>query len=112
MVIQIIGTKKCKDSAKAIRFFKEHRVETQFRDLAIKELSSGELTKISQKIAPQDLINENSSAYQKKGLAYMDYSPLEEIMEDNLLLVTPIIRNGNLVAVGHDEITWKEWVKK
>ncbi|KAA3631214.1 MAG: ArsC family transcriptional regulator, partial [Calditrichaeota bacterium] len=46
MILQIFGTKKCKDSQKAIRFFKERSINFQFIDLAEKAMSKGELESI------------------------------------------------------------------
>ncbi|WP_302594400.1 arsenate reductase family protein [uncultured Megasphaera sp.] len=46
MNIQIFGTKKCFDTKKAIRYFKERGIKTQFIDLKEKGLSKGELTSI------------------------------------------------------------------
>ena len=40
MNIQIFGTKKCKDTQKAERFFKERKIQFHFRDLTIKGLLS------------------------------------------------------------------------
>ena len=42
MNIQIIGTKKCKDSQKAERFFKERRIPFHLRDLNDKGLANME----------------------------------------------------------------------
>ena len=45
MNIQIIGTKKCKETQKAERYFKERRIPFHFRDLTEKGLAKGELRK-------------------------------------------------------------------
>ena len=52
MNIQIFGTKKCNDTKKAERFFKERNIKFHFRDLAEKGISKGELNNISHKIPP------------------------------------------------------------
>lgn len=41
MNIQIFGTKKCFDTKKAIRYFKERNIKAQFIDLKEKGLSKG-----------------------------------------------------------------------
>lgn len=46
MNIQIFGTKRCFDTKKAERFFKERKVKFQFIDLNEKSMSKGELTSI------------------------------------------------------------------
>jgi len=112
MNIQIIGTKKCSDTKKAQRFFKERNINFHFLDLGEKALSKGELTKISQKLGGDKLIDPQSKAYKDKGLAWMDYDAVEEIMENNLLLKTPVVRNGNEVTAGLDQKTWTLWIKE
>lgn len=112
MNIQIIGTKKCSDTKKAQRFFKERNVNFHFLDLNEKPLSKGELTKIAQKLGPENIIDDQSKAYKAKGLAWMDYDPVEEVMENNQLLKTPVVRNGNEVTAGIEQKTWNLWIKE
>ncbi len=111
MNIQIIGTKKCNSTKKAVRFFKERNIPFYFVDLNERELSPGELSAIIARIPASDLIDTESKLYKKKGYEYMEYDPMEEIMENNLLMRTPVVRNGKLVTVGYDGSTWKEWLK-
>ena len=44
MNIQIFGTKKCNDSKKAERFFKERGIKYQLIDMKEKGMSKGEFT--------------------------------------------------------------------
>lgn len=111
MNIQIMGTKKCKETKKAIRFFKERRITPHFRDLNEKELSKGELNNIANKVGIDNMIDEDSKAYKDKGLQYMTYDVAEELLENNDLLKTPLVRNGSDATVGHDPDKWNEWVK-
>ncbi len=61
MNIQIFGTKKCFDTKKAIRYFKERGIKAQFIDLKEKGLSKGELTSIKQAVGGLDnLIDTNT----------------------------------------------------
>ncbi len=48
MNIQIFGTKKCNDTKKAERFFKERGIKFQFVDMKEKGLSKGELNAVTQ----------------------------------------------------------------
>ncbi|HED07778.1 MAG TPA: ArsC family transcriptional regulator, partial [Ignavibacteria bacterium] len=57
MNIIIYGTKKCNDTKKAQRFFKERNIPFHFRDLAEKGLAKGELNNIASKIQIEDLID-------------------------------------------------------
>ena len=59
MNIQVFGTKKCNDTKKAQRFFKERGIKFQFIDMAEKEISKGELRSVAQSVGGlQALINE------------------------------------------------------
>jgi len=46
MNIQIFGTKKCSDTRKAERFFKERGIKYQFVDMKEKGMSKGEVTSV------------------------------------------------------------------
>ena len=48
MNIQIFGTKKCSDTRKAERFFKERGIKYQFVDMKEKGMSKGEFTSVAQ----------------------------------------------------------------
>jgi Spx/MgsR family transcriptional regulator len=111
MNIQIIGTKKCKDTRKAERFFKERRIPFQFRDLNEKGISKGELENICGSVTIEDLINKEGKEFQKRGLQYMLYYIEEELLSDPLLLKTPIVRNEANATVGYQPETWKNWIK-
>ena len=47
MNIQIFGLKKCSETRKAQRFFKERRIPVHFIDLSQKEMSKGELRSVA-----------------------------------------------------------------
>lgn len=111
MNIQIIGTKKCNDTRKAERFFKERRIPFHFKDLTIKGLSKGELENIKRVIDVEDLIDREGKQFKKRNLEFMIFNIEEEILDDPLLLKTPIVRNGRKVTVGFQPETWKEWIK-
>lgn len=49
MNIQIFGTKKCNDTKKAERFFKERGIKFQFIDMKEKGMSKGEFNQCSGK---------------------------------------------------------------
>ena len=46
--IQIFGTKKCNDTKKAERFFKERGIKYQFVDMKDKGMSKGEVNSVAQ----------------------------------------------------------------
>lgn len=110
MNIQIIGTKKCKETQKAVRFFKERRIAFHFRDLSEKGLTKGELENISRVIPFDELIDAEGKRYKERGMQYMRFDIEEKLLNDSLLLKTPIVRNGNLVTVGYQPEVWKKWI--
>ncbi len=111
-MIQILIKKKCQDSKKAERFFKERRIEIQVRDIEEKPLSDGEWKNILDHYRPEELIDENSQVFKKKKMSYMEYDPLEEMKEEPGLVRTPIVRSKGKVSVGHTPDIWGEWPKQ
>jgi arsenate reductase len=112
MNIQILGTKKCNDTRKAERFFKERRIPFHFRDLNEKGVSKGELQNIEQVILLEELINKDGKQFQKRNLSYIVFNIEEELLNDSLLFKTPIVRNGKLATVGYKPDIWTDWINK
>jgi len=106
--MQIYGTRKCRLTQKAERFFRDRGIKYHFVDLSEHRLSGGELDNIRRGLpATESLIDTESPVYKKRGMAYMDYDETEEILAAPLLLRTPIVREGPRVIVGDDEAAWK-----
>jgi len=112
MNIQIFGTKKCKVSQKAERFFKERGIPYNFRNLTEKGISNGELENISRVISIDELLDKDSKQFRKRNLEFKVYDSNEELLNDPLLFKTPIVRNGRLATVGYKPDLWKEWIKE
>lgn len=111
MNIQIFGTKKCADTRKAERFFKERRIQFHYRDLSEKGISAGELDNIKRTYPVEELIDTEGKQYQKRNLKYMRFDIEEELLNDALLFKTPVVRNGKLVTVGYLPEVWEDWIK-
>lgn len=111
MNIQIFGTKKCFDTKKAERYFKERKIKYQLIDLNIKGLSKGELQSVITSVGLEKLINSKSKLYEKLNLSYIRSSEIKgEILLNNpLLLNTPVVRNGKQATVGYEPELWKTW---
>lgn len=112
MNIQIFGTKKCFDTKKAERYFKERGIKFQFIDLKEKGMSKGEFTGVKQAVGGLDkLLDENNK--DKNTLALLKYMSEEDkeekLLENQQLLKTPIVRNGRQAAVGYQPEVWKNW---
>ena len=112
MNIQIIGTKKCKETQKAERYFKDRRIPFHFRDLSEKGLAKGELENISRTIPLDDLIYRESKRFKDRGMQFMVFDIEEELLADPLLLKTPIVRNERLVTIGYQPDVWSMWILK
>ncbi|MDQ0148426.1 arsenate reductase family protein [Eubacterium multiforme] len=111
MNIQIFGTKKCFDTKKAERYFKERKIKYAFIDMKEKGISKGELTSVSNSVSVNELINEKSKDYKKSNLAKIRSNDmkLEILLKNQSVIKTPIVRNGKKATVGYKPEVWKEW---
>ncbi|EKO1911006.1 arsenate reductase family protein [Clostridium botulinum] len=111
MNIQIFGMKKCFDTKKAERYFKERKIKYQFIDLNIKGLSKGELQSIKSAIGLNELINKDSREYKKTNIGSIRTDSVKEdlLLNNPKLYKTPIVRNGKKATVGYKPEIWKEW---
>lgn len=112
MNIQIFGTKKCSDTRKAERYFKERRIKYQMIDLREKDMSRGEFNSVKQAVGGIDsMINEN--AKDKDVITLMKYlsdsDKEEKLIENQQVIKTPIVRNGRQVTIGFCPDVWKNW---
>ncbi len=112
--LQIFGTRKCADTRKAERFFKERRVTFQLVDLARKGMSPGELRKVANAVGGIDrLIDREGTRYAARGLhvAAPTGARIEQaLLDDPLLLRTPIVRAGDRATVGYAPDVWLAWL--
>ena len=111
MNIQIFGTKKCFDTKKAERYFKERKIKYAFIDMKEKGISKGELTSVSNSISVNELINEKSKDYKYSNIDKIRSSDMkiEILLKNQSLIKTPIVRNGKEATVGYKPEIWKEW---
>src|SRR5262245_1621554 len=114
MNVQLYGTKKCPDTRKAERFFKERGVRLHVVDLAQKGMSAGELRNVAARVGGiEALIDRDSKRYLERGLKYAaPTGPRIEqaLIADPLLLRTPIVRNGPEATVGYAPDIWQRWL--
>ena len=112
MNIQIFGLKKCSETRKAQRFFKERRIPFHFIDLSQKEMSKGELRSVATRVPLEDLIDTVGKRFVEKGLTHaaLNAARIETLLlGDALLIRTPVVRNGKDATVGHCPEVWKTW---
>ena len=112
MNIQIFGTKKCSDTRKAERFFRERGIKYQFIDMKGKGLSKGEFNSIAQVNGGVEAML-NPDAKDQDTLALIRYlSPedkLEKILGNPQVIKTPVVRNGKQSTLGYQPEVWKGW---
>lgn len=112
MNIQIFGTKKCFNTKKAERYFKERRVKYQLIDMKEKGMSKGEFQSILKAVGGLDnLIDEKAKDQELITLLkYLtDTDKLDKVFENQHIIKTPIVRNGKLATVGFQQDVWKNW---
>lgn len=112
MNIQIFGTKKCNETKKAQRYFKERGIQFQFIDMNEKGMSKGELRSVCQVVGGINaMINEDCK--DKDALALVKYiaedEKEEKLLANQQVIKTPIVRNGKQATVGYMPDVWKGW---
>ena len=110
--IQVFGTKKCAETRKAVRWWKERGVTVSELDLRERGLSPGELRGVAAQVGIEALIDREGARYRDKGLrvAAPTGARIEQaLIDDPLLLRTPIVRNGKLATVGFRPEVWDVW---
>ena len=110
MNIQIFGTKKCFDTKKAERYFKERGIKYQFIDMKENGMSKGEFNSVKQAVGGLDnMIDQNHK--DKDLLALIKYivDKEEKILENQQVIKTPIVRNGKEATIGYAPEVWKGW---
>lgn len=111
--VQIMGTKKCPDTRKAERFFKERGAKVYFRDLSQKALSPGEINNIAAQCGGIDaLIDRSGKEFEKRNLKYISVNWVEALEKYPLITRTPIVRFGKKSLIGHKPELWDEWLKQ
>ena len=112
MNIQIFGTKKCNETKKAERFFKERRIKYQFVDMKKKGMSKGEFNSVAQANGGLDHMI-NWEGKDQNLLALIKYianeDKLEKVLETPQIINTPVVRNGKQSTLGYQPDVWKKW---
>ena len=110
MNIQIFGTKKCQDTRKAERYFKERGIAFHYIDLTVRGLSKGELDKVRASAGGLEaLLDKEGREYARLNLKYMVHNVEDMLLRYPLLLRTPIVRCGAKAAVGYQPQIWQSW---
>lgn len=112
MNVQIFGTKKCNNTKKAERFFKERGIKFQFIDMKEKGMSKGEFTSVAQSHGGLESMIDWEGK-DKDVLALIKYiaqeDKLEKVLENQQVIKTPVVRNGKQSTLGYQPDIWKGW---
>lgn len=112
MNIQIFGTKKCNETKKAERFFKERGIKYQFVDMNKKGMSKGEFNSVAQANGGLDHMI-NWEGKDQNLLALIKYianeDKLEKVLENPQVIKIPVVRNGKQSTLGYQPDVWKKW---
>ena len=112
MNIQIFGTKKCNETKKAERFFKERGIKYQVVDMKKKGMSKGEFNSVAQANGGLDHMI-NWEGKDQNLLALIKYianeDKLEKVLENPQVIKTPVVRNGKQSTLGYQPDVWKKW---
>ena len=109
--VQIFGTRSCSETRKALRFFKERRIDVHFNDLKQRAASPGELRRFVQKFGVDELIDRDAKRFRNLGLHQAHYGGerwLEILGDEPGILVTPLVRRGSQLGIGWDEQLWRD----
>lgn len=109
MNIQIFGKRKCFDTKKAERYFKERRIKYQYIDLDRFGISRGELQSVKNAVGIDALVDEKHPDAALIAYLARPEDRLERILEEPTLLKTPIVRNGKKATSGYQPEVWKDW---
>lgn len=111
MNIQIFGAKKCFDTQKTERYFKERKIKYQYIDLHKYGLSKGEFESVKAAIGLKELINTAAKEYKTLNMQQLGTgSVAAEVLSKNpKLFKAPIVRNGKKATVGFQPDIWKDW---
>lgn len=112
MEIQVFGIRNDAATRKALRFFAERRVRTHFVDLKQRAASRGELRRFVERFGIEGIMDRESRRFNSLGLAHAHLNPdrwLDKLVEEPLLLRTPLVRAGSFLSVGAAEDDWRSW---
>jgi arsenate reductase-like glutaredoxin family protein len=113
-IVQVFGRADSQATRRCRRFFSERRIGVTFVDLSRRPLAPAELRRFSDRFGAAALLDPESRAYRKVGLAYLrmdDAEVLSRLLADPSLLRLPLVRQGTRLSVGMDEDAWKAWLR-
>lgn len=111
--VQVFGRRDSRDTQRALRFFKERRVEVSLVDMAIRPPAPTELRRFIERLGAPALLDASSQRYRDQGLSYLRMDAAEvadRLLSDPRLLRLPLVRMGERASAGPDETAWRRWL--
>jgi arsenate reductase-like glutaredoxin family protein len=108
--VQVFGTEDSAATRAALRFFKERRIPVHLVELRRKPMAAGELRRFVDRLGPAALVDRDGRPWRDGGFAHLrmdDAELADRLLLDQRLLRLPLVRVGNGVAAGRDEVAWK-----
>ncbi len=111
MNIQVFGAKKCFDTQKTERYFKERKIKYQYVDLHKYGFSKGEFDSVRAAAGLGELINDKAREYVSLNMQQLGTGNVaaEVLFKNPRLYKTPVVRNGKKATVGYKPEIWKDW---
>lgn len=111
MNIQIFGAKKCFDTQKAERYFKERKIKYQYVDLRKYGLSKGEFESVKAAVGLKEMINSEAKEYKTLNMQQLGVGSVaaEVLFKNPGLYRSPVIRNGRQATIGYQPDIWEDW---
>ena len=111
--VQVFGLVDDQPTRAALRFFKERRFTIHFVDLRRKPIAAGELRRFTDRLGARAVLDAEGRAARDAGLGYLrltDAEVVERLLADQRLLRLPLVRYGNALSAGRNEVAWKAWL--
>jgi arsenate reductase (glutaredoxin) len=111
--VQVFGRGDSRETQKALRFFKERRVEVSFVDIGMRPPAPAELRRFAERLGTRAIVDERGRVYRDQGLAYLrmdDAELLDRVRADARLLRLPLVRWEDAVTAGPAESEWRAWL--
>ncbi len=108
--MKLYGIKTCGSVRKAIKFFKENKIEFELIDFKKTTVGEDEINYWLEKVSIDTLFNNRGTKYRTlklKELNLDDKAKKEWLIKENMLIKRPVIEYKNDVFVAFDEEKYK-----
>ncbi|MBA3626268.1 MAG: arsenate reductase [Chloroflexi bacterium] len=109
----MFGRRDSRQTQRALRFFKERRVEVSLVDVAVRPPAPTELRRFIGRFGASAMLDTSSRLYRDQGLGYLRMDEAEmadRLLAEPRLLRLPLVRMGEQASVGVDEQAWRRWL--